>query len=324
LPLPVRKSLKPTLTSSPPRSATGTLGLLTLGLAGSFLTGVPLMAATGNAMDPDGQRTDTFGTIIYTTSASSPEAGEVHASADSLACVIDVYERMGLEQFPEAYQQVARAKHLKKTPPLNLGGPVYITATLGIIFAIQAAVPVEKFAEELERLNAQTPSEQWPDMVVVLSAWIINYAVQFPGAEIEGDFLVPPKQALSNNLPPFYVVTVMKPTGTQTFNKMFAFLIGHLTVFSPGANLPDRLAVLEGVPDLAITLSGYQCDLNGQLVPVPRQFYRDRYLAPPPLRIEDRQGQLLRRLANLLACDISPCLAQHSHNIHSRSVGAHH
>jgi hypothetical protein len=147
----------------------------------------PLKAATGNATDPDGQRTDTFGTIIYTTSASSPETGEVHASADSLACVIGVYERMDLEQFPENYQRVARAKRLKKIPLLNLGGPVYITATLGIIFAIQAAVPVEKFTEELERLNAQTPSEQWPDMVVVLSAGIINYAVQFPGAEIEGD-----------------------------------------------------------------------------------------------------------------------------------------
>ena len=40
----VSKSLKPTSTSSPPRSATGTLGLLTLGLAGSFLIGAPLMA----------------------------------------------------------------------------------------------------------------------------------------------------------------------------------------------------------------------------------------------------------------------------------------
>jgi plasmid stabilization system protein ParE len=34
----------PTLTSSPPRSVTGTLGLLTRGLAGSFLIGAPLMA----------------------------------------------------------------------------------------------------------------------------------------------------------------------------------------------------------------------------------------------------------------------------------------
>jgi hypothetical protein len=91
----------------------------------------------------------------------------------------------------EAYQRVARAKRLKKAPPLNRGDSVYVTATLGIIFAIQAAVPVEKFAEELERLNAQTPSEQWPNMVAVLSAGIINYAVQFPGAEIEGDFLAP-------------------------------------------------------------------------------------------------------------------------------------
>ena len=31
---------------------------------------------------------------------------------------------------------------------------------------------------------------------------------------------------------------------------------------------------------------------------------------------------LLRRLANLLACDIAPCLAEHRHNIHSRGVGA--
>ena len=253
----------------------------------------PLKAATGYATDPDGQRTDTFGTIVYTSSPSSPETGEIHVSADSLACVIDVNERVDLEKFREAYQRVARAKRLKKAPPLNLGGPVYITATLGIIFAIQATVPFEKLAEELERLNDQTPSEQWPDMVVVLSAGIINYAVQFPGDEIAGDFLVPPKRAVIDNIPPFYVVTVMKPTGAQSFNKMFAFLIGHLTVFSPGAALPDRDAVQEGVPTEAITLDGYQYDLSEKLVPVPRQFYRDRYLAPPPLRIEDRQGQLL-------------------------------
>lgn len=127
----------------------------------------------------------------------------------------------------------------------------------------------------------------------VLSAGIINYAVQFTGEDLAGDFLVPPKRALTNNIPPFYVVTVMKPTGAYTFNAIFAFLIAHLTVFSPGATLPDRDAVLEGVPTHAITLSGYQYDLNEKLVPVPRQFYRDRYLAPPPLRIEDRQGQLL-------------------------------
>jgi hypothetical protein len=65
--------------------------------------------------------TDTFGTIIYTTSGSSPETGGVHVSANSLASAIDVYEWTDLEQFREAYQWVARAKRLRKTPPKNLG-----------------------------------------------------------------------------------------------------------------------------------------------------------------------------------------------------------
>jgi hypothetical protein len=256
----------------------------------------PFKATTGYATDREGQRTPTFGTIIYTTFDSSSAAKDVHVSADSLASVIDVYERMNLEQFCEAYERIARSKRLKKLPAQKIGDSTYITTTLGIIFATHAVVPLEKLADELECLNGQTPSADWPDMVVVLSAGIINYAVQFPGEEISGDFLLPVERALSNNIPPFYVVTVMKPTGTQTFNKMFAFLIGHLTIFSPGANLPDRLAVLEGVPPHAITLCGYQYDLSGKLLPVPRQFYRDRYLTPPPLRIEDRQGQLLATL----------------------------
>src|SRR5215469_7324551 len=96
----------------------------------------PLKAATGYATDPV-DKTDTFGTIIYTASPTSPETGEVHVPADSLACVLDVSERIDLEKFREAYQRIARAKRLKKSPPLNLGSSVYITATLGIIFAIQ-------------------------------------------------------------------------------------------------------------------------------------------------------------------------------------------
>jgi len=42
-----------------------------------------------------------------------------------------------------------------------------------------------------------------------------------------------------------------------------------------------------------ITVSGFQYNLKGELVPVPRQFYNDRYLPPLPVRIEDRSGDLL-------------------------------
>lgn len=42
-----------------------------------------------------------------------------------------------------------------------------------------------------------------------------------------------------------------------------------------------------------MTVCSYQYNLSGELLPVPRQFYNDRYLPPWPLRIEDRKGNLL-------------------------------
>lgn len=142
-------------------------------------------------------------------------------------------------------------------------------------------------------MNAQTPGREWPDMVVVASTGSINYAVQFPGESLSGDFLPPAEGALSNYTPEIYVVMVMRPTGTHTFNKMAAFLVAHLVIFSPGAKVPNFSHILEGVPKTAVTLSGYQYNLGGDLVPVPRQFYNDRYLPPPPILIEDQKGQLL-------------------------------
>jgi hypothetical protein len=74
---------------------------------------------------------------------------------------------------------------------------------------------------------------------------------------------------------------------------MLAFLVGQLFFFSPGVKLPDMKQILEGVSKQAITVSGFQYNLKGELVPVPRQFYNDRYLPPLPVRIEDRNGDLL-------------------------------
>jgi hypothetical protein len=98
---------------------------------------------------------------------------------------------------------------------------------------------------------------------------------------------------LTSYTPPTYIVNVMRPTGTHAFNKMLAFLIAHLGVFAPGARLPPWHQILEGVSPTAVTLTGYQYNLSGELLPVPRQFYADRYIQSPPVRIEDQRGQLL-------------------------------
>ncbi len=139
-------------------------------------------------------------------------------------------------------------------------------------------------------------------MVAVASTGIINYAVQFPGESLSGDFILPEDGTLANYTPPIYVVTVMRPTGAHTFNKMASFLLGHLYHYYPGAKLPDWAEILDGVPQNVVTLKGYQYNLKGELVPVPRQFYSDRYFPPSPLRIETaRRRTLVHRCLPSLA-----------------------
>lgn len=51
--------------------------------------------------------------------------------------------------------------------------------------------------------------------------------------------------------------------------------------------------MVQGLPNHGVALTGYQSNLRGQLVRVPRQFYNDRYLAPRPFLIEDGRGNVL-------------------------------
>ena len=127
----------------------------------------------------------------------------------------------------------------------------------------------------------------------MLSKGVINYAVQFPGENIVSDLLPPAEGATGSYSAPIYVLIVIRPTVNFTFNKMCSFLIAHLVTFSPGANLPNWEQILDGVPREMMTITGYQYDLSGKLLPVPRQFYKDRYVPPRPFLIEDQHGKLL-------------------------------
>ena len=186
------------------------------------------------AFDSEGRKTDTFGTLIYTKTGSEPVVEPVDVAADSLACVLDLSETMGLEAFRAAYERVVRAKELKKSAPPQMAGVAHTTITLGVIVTREASVPVEALAEELDRLNRQTSSEYWPDMVVVLSKGTISYAVQFPGERELGDFLPPGEGALASYIPPIYVIITIRPTGAHTFNRMCAYIIAHTGDFFSG------------------------------------------------------------------------------------------
>jgi hypothetical protein len=260
-------------------------------IIGRYL-GWPLKIRSGFLVDREKNRSDIFAAVIYAAQAgTSLESQDIQA--DNAAVVLDAFETLDIDKFRDSYAHIAKAKRLKKTPVPNLHGVPLQTTTLGIIFALRSTVSLDYIAEELDRLNTSTPSQEWPDMVVVATVGTVNYAVQFPGESISGDFLPPAPRTRDVYIPPMYILVIARPTGGYTFNRMLGFLIGQLFFFSPGVQLPDMKQVVEEVPNQAITFSGFQYNLNGAIVPVPRQFYNDRYLPPLPVNIEDRSSNLL-------------------------------
>ena len=240
------------------------------------LLGLSFQAAMVAVRDVEGQSTATFGTVICTSSLSKTTPDSSEFSADNTACVIDINESLDLEKLGTSYERIACAKRLKKTPVSEESGVPRTNITLGIIFARDSELPMETLATELDSLNRRYPDREWTDMVVVLSKGIINYAVQFPGESIVGDFLPPAEGATDLYSPSMYVIVLIRPTERFTFNKMCSFFIAHLMIFSPGASLPTWNQLLEDIPDYGMAVTGYQYDLSGNLKPVPREHYNDR------------------------------------------------
>jgi hypothetical protein len=259
--------------------------------------GWPFAVASGTAHDANDQATPSFASIIFTQTQGeeNPEGEPANVAADRLACVIDVSHTLDQEGLRGAYQRVARAKTLQKSPAAK--EVVHTTITFGIIFAVTATVPLERLAEELDRLNQQTPNAHWPDMVVVLAHGLITYAVQFPGEPaISGGFLPPAEGAFASYVPAIYVVMILKPGRDYTFNQMMDLLLAHLAIFSPGAKLPDREAITKGVQNLALTQTGYQYNLSGELRPVPPEQYQGRHLPQRRFLVQDKKGAVLATL----------------------------
>jgi hypothetical protein len=218
---------------------------------------------------------------------------------EGVACVIDIVETLDLPSLAVAYRRIATAKALHKPPILKSGNEVRTDRTLGVILARTSTVALDKLAEELDQLNQRTSSSNWPDMVAVLGVGTLNYAVQFPGEGVLGDHMPPAADTTGICRPPMYIVMALKPTVDFTFNKMLAYIVGHLSIFTPSAGLPKFPDILEGTTKNAIILSGYQWDRSNNLVPVPPEFRNDRYIPPLPYRIEGPKGEPLALLQYL-------------------------
>ena len=172
--------------------------------------GWPYRVTSACVVDQDGTRTERFVSVAYVTSegAAAPESTAI--PADAVAAVIDSCESLNLDGFRAAYSRIAQAKRLRKGAAPHPGVPWSTTVTLGIIFALRSELPFDDLAEELNRLNAGKPGGEWPNMVVVASTGVIDYAVQFPGESLSADFLIPAEGEITGPAPPMYIGFVKK------------------------------------------------------------------------------------------------------------------
>jgi hypothetical protein len=251
---------------------------------------------SGVIRDAIGRTTPNYPIVIFRAGrfeAPGPN-GHLVIPADSAAVAIEVCDELDLPGLREAYFRVAEAKQLTKTVVRK--GEARTNITLGVVLAARSTVSLDALANGLYNLDVATPHQQWLDMLVVLPTAVINYAVQFPGEGLSGDFMPPAEGAFNQPAPPaFFVTIVMRPTGRHSFNKLVAFVIGHLVIFAPdvATKLPNWSQILDGQPTGAITTLGFQPNLSGQLVPVPPEGYTGKFIPNKPVLLEGTNGELL-------------------------------
>jgi hypothetical protein len=254
----------------------------------------PYRATPGRAFDSTGAESLEFGSLIYTSLSDL-----ANVPADTLACAIDVHQKLGLEELRSSYEKIAQVRGLAKSPlpPKRSSSTPVADATMGIIFAVDSDVPLEKLAEELEQLNKRYPYQQWTDMVVVATRGTIGYACQFPHKPL-GDFLPPARDGIM--LVAMYVHIFARAVGAFSLNRMCAVLFPYLCFFWPGTAYAPYQEILEGVPQIGMPIAPYQFNLKGALVPVPQQLrFNQFFLFPVGFRALTPDGEELARVQYL-------------------------
>ena len=255
-----------------------------------FLTW-PFRAGAASIVDSQGGKA-TFDTVVY-TGAGTPTETTTNIVSDVAAAVTHAVRDLGAEEIGAGYESIAGVKKLKRTHAPEAG--FINTSPLGIILAIDSALSIRQIAELIVEENQKRPSTEWPDMVAVLTKGTVNYAAQMEGGPIGGSFTLPNFTYSRRPVPPMYIHVFMRG-GPDAFNALCGLLFMHLMTFSPGTKLPNSQAILEGISHLGMTFGAYQFNLEGMLIPAPKEEYLAALYRPLPFRIEDEKGNLLSHI----------------------------
>ncbi|WP_263350005.1 hypothetical protein [Acidicapsa acidisoli] len=232
--------------------------------------------------------------LIYTTALAELEGAPQYVAPEAVAGVLHVTQSLNEASLADGYAPIGKIKALPGHDTDSIEGWHHVP--VGMIVACDCDRPLEQLVDAIATLNASIPSTRWADAVSVLSLGLINYAVQFEGGKIGGDFILPNKTGAMQFA--MYVHVVVSSPGTYTFNRTCGFLFMHLGCFSRKTSLPTNQMLMEGVPRIAVNIRAYMFDATDHLVPVPDEMRQDRGygLQLMPYRVEDQKGKLLSRV----------------------------
>jgi hypothetical protein len=211
-----------------------------------------------------------------------------------VAGVLYATQTLNEKSLAEGYALIGKVKSLSGHETVSEEGWHHVP--VGMIVASDCERPLEELVDEIANLNARIPSTRWADAVSVVSRGMVNYAVQFEGSTIGGDFILPNKTGAMQFA--MYVHVMVSSPRAYTFNRTCGFLFMHLGCFSRKTSLPTNQMVMEGVPRIAVNVRAYMFDATDHLVPVPDEMRQDRGygLQLMPYRVENQKGQLLSRV----------------------------
>jgi len=232
--------------------------------------------------------------LIYIASSADGEGSTPYVAPESVAGVLHVTPSLNEASLAEGYTLIGKVKALPGYGSDSMEGWHHVP--MGMIVACDCDRPLEQLVDAIAAINVEVPSTRWADAVSVLSRGMINYAVQFEGGKIGGDFILPNKTGAM----PFamYVHVMVSSPGTYTFNRTCGFLFMYLGCFSRKTSLPTNQMVMEGVPQIAVNVRPYMFDATDHLTQVPGWMSQDRGygLQLLPYRVESQKGDLLSRV----------------------------
>ena len=231
--------------------------------------------------------------IIYTALSPLPDGSAQYVSPEAVAGVLYPTLTLNEAALAEGYALIGKVKAL---PGHDTFSDDWHHVRAGVIVARDCDQPLERLADAIANLNAQIPSTRWADAVSVLSRGMIDYAVQFEGDKIKGNFILPNKTGAMQFA--MYVHLMVRSPRTYTFNRLCGLLFMHLGCFSRQTSLPTMQMATEGVSQLALNTHAYMFGAADHLIPVPDTMRQDRGygLQLMPFRVENQKGELLSRV----------------------------